>query len=675
MKNVAIIQARMSSSRLPNKVLADLGGMPAMAWTIRAARAVPGIDSVVLATSTGVDDDPISVWCTDNDVVCYRGPLDDVLERFCIAAKGEKADVVMRLTADCPFLDPIVCGEILMLREQAGADFAANVEPRSWPDGLDCEVFTAKALFEAGEEAKLPVEREHVTPFLWRHRDRYQHVNLPCPVPLKHELWTLDNPEDLEFLREVAARIDVSCPPSYLNIVRLLDNEPHLRTINQHAKRTSFGAGADIAGHGHERSNVFFERAQKVIPLASQTFSKSHLQYPKGVSPLFVSKGQGGRCWDVDGNEYVDLVGGLLPIVLGYCDPDVDQAIHRQLDSGITFSMPTRLEMELAERLVDIVPCAEKVRFGKNGSDVTAAAIRLARAYTGRQRVAVCGYHGWQDWYIGSTSRDKGVPGAVKDLTHVFAYNDLASLENVLQSNDGEFAAVMMEPMNIASPDEGYLEGVKALAHKHGALLVFDEIITGFRFALGGAQELLGVTPDLACLGKAMGNGMPISAVVGRADVMDEMTEIFFSGTFGGEALSLAAAIAVIDKMRNEPVIQHLWDSGTILKDGVGDLIKRMGLEDVVMQGGLAPWAFTIFKDHECASSAAIKTFWQRGMVRGGVLSVGTHNVCYAHSPVDIEHTLIVYERVFDALSSHIKSGDLLDALDVPVIEPVFKVR
>ena len=282
----------------------------------------------------------------------------------------------------------------------------------------------------------------------------------------------------------------------------------------------------------------------------------------------------GSHFWDVDGNEYIDFVNGLACVTLGYCDPDVDVAVQNQMKSGVTFSLPHKLEMEVAELLVEMIPCAEKVRFAKNGTDATSGAIRVARAYTGRDRVAVCGYHGWQDWYIGSTTRDLGVPKAVKQLTHVFVYNDIDSLNRLLEEHHGEFAAVILEPMNVAYPQDGFLEKVRAVTQQHGALLIFDETITGFRYAKGGAQQEFGVTPDLATFGKGMANGYPLSALVGKAEYMDVVEKIFFSGTFGGETLSLAAAKAVLTKLRQEPVIATLKAQGQKIIDSVNRIIS-----------------------------------------------------------------------------------------------------
>lgn len=425
----------------------------------------------------------------------------------------------------------------------------------------------------------------------------------------------------------------------------------------------------------YEKSVRMLERAEQVVPLGAQTFSKSRIQFPVGHAPLFLDRGEGGRVWDVDGNEYVDLVCGLLPVVLGYRDPDVDAAVKAQLERGISFSLSTEVEVRLSETLCEIIPCAEMVRFGKNGSDATSGCVRLARAATGRDRIAAGGYHGWQDWYIGATTRNLGVPDAVGGLTHKFPYNDIAALDALFKAHPGEYAAVIMEPMSSMEPEPGYLEEVKALAHKNGALFVLDEIITGFRFSLGGAQELFGVTPDLASFGKSMGNGMPIAAIVGKGEYMRLMEEIFYSFTFGGETLSLAASQAVIDKMRREPVIETLWATGTRLADGVRALIAENRLEDVMGLTGKPCWTQTQFKPGRGVDQFELKTFFLRGMFRRGVLTNGTHNVCYAHSDEDVAAVLAAYGEVLADMAGALNTGTLAESLGGEVVRPVFSVR
>lgn len=417
------------------------------------------------------------------------------------------------------------------------------------------------------------------------------------------------------------------------------------------------------------------ERAQRVIPLGSQTFSKSRTQYPVGASPLFLQRGKGSRVWDVDGNEYIDFVNSLLAVTLGYGDPDVDDAVRRQLDEGVILSLPHPLETEVAELICELVPCADMVRFGKNGSDATSGAIRLARAYTGRDRVAVCGYHGWQDWYIGATARNRGVPAATRALTKTFAYNDAASLEALLHENPGEYAAVIMEPSNVVAPEPGFLESVQRLTREHGALFILDETITGFRFAVGGAQQLYGVTPDLACFGKGLANGYPISAVAGRRDVMMLMEEIFFSFTFGGELLSLAAAKATLTKLRSEPVVETLARRGAIILEGTTGIIRENKLEEVFAVGGHPSWSFLLIKDTATANSFETKTLLMQELHQSGFLSVGSHNLSYAHSEEDVASLVAAYERILPAIGQAVEAGEVVSRLKCEPLVPLFKIR
>ena len=425
----------------------------------------------------------------------------------------------------------------------------------------------------------------------------------------------------------------------------------------------------------YKSSRQMLERALKTIPLGSQTFSKSKTAYPEGVSPHFIKKGDGSHVWDVDGNEYIDFVNGLASITLGYNDPDVTDAVKAQLEEGTIFSLPHEIEIKVAEKIIEMVPCAEMVRFGKNGSDATAGAIRLTRAYTKRDHVAVCGYHGWQDWYIGSTSRNLGVPSSVRDLTHSFTYNDLDSLGQLFKKYSDQVAAVIIEPMNSTEPNNGFLEGVKVLAQKNGAILIFDETITGFRYANGGAQEYFGVIPDLAIFGKGMANGYPVSAVTGRAEIMKLMEEVFFSFTFGGETLSLAAALTTMTKLQQEPVVKTLWEQGRKVKKGVNTLIRKHNLENVLSITGKDCWSFLIFKDTDVYSQWELKTLFLQEVFARGVLTLGTHNMSYAHSDEDISKLLKVYDEVFGVIKDVVREKSLDKRLQTKPLVPLFKIR
>jgi glutamate-1-semialdehyde 2,1-aminomutase len=414
------------------------------------------------------------------------------------------------------------------------------------------------------------------------------------------------------------------------------------------------------------------ERARRVIPGCTQTLSKNPTQWVQGVAPVYIERGSGAHVWDVDGNRYIDFPMALGPVILGHAHPAVNAAIARQLENGIAFTLPHPLEVEVAERVVKLIPGAERVRFAKTGSDATSAAVRLARACTGRDSVLACGYHGWHDWYIGSTSLAAGVPRAVRDLIETFDFNDLASLDAALDIQHGDTAAVILEPCGAEEPASGFLEGVVERAHAAGAVVVFDEIITGFRLAPGGAQERYGIQADLAAYGKALGNGMPISALVGKAELMDRLEDVFFSGTHGGETLSLAAARAVLDQL-DAGAYAALEEKGERLRAGIHRAIDDAGVGDWVTVGGAAPR--TVVTIRESAGSGPglpAKTFVQQELVKRGVLFNGSNFICLAHSDEDLDVAIEAYRDAFAGLAEGL-AGDLHELLEGEPIQPAFR--
>jgi glutamate-1-semialdehyde aminotransferase len=424
---------------------------------------------------------------------------------------------------------------------------------------------------------------------------------------------------------------------------------------------------------GLGESARILERARAIIPGAAQTLSKNPSQWVQGVAPAYLARGSGAHVWDVDGNEYIDFPMALGPVILGHCDPSVNQAIAGQLEVGTAFTLPHPIEVEVAERIVDLVPGAERVRFGKTGSDVTSAAVRLARACTGRDGVLACGYHGWHDWYIGATSRADGVPQAVRDLIGTFEFNDLASLDAALDERRGEVAVVILEPCGAEEPVAGFLEGVVDRAHTAGAIIVFDEIITGFRLAPGGAQERYGVQADLVAFGKALGNGMPISALAGRADLMDRLTDVFFSGTHGGEALSLAAANAVLDRLDGS-AYEALYAKGERLRAGVRRAIDDAKVDAWVKVTGAAPRTVVTVREVDGSGPGLpAKTLVQQELLKRGVLFNGSNFICLAHSDEDIDTAIDAYGDAFGALADGLAVGDLLGLLEGEPIQPAFR--
>ena len=425
----------------------------------------------------------------------------------------------------------------------------------------------------------------------------------------------------------------------------------------------------------YQKSTDFLLRAEKFIPLGSQTFSKSKTQYPVGNSPLFICKARGSKVWDLDGNRYVDLVNSLAAITLGYNNKEVVASVKRQLKKGTIFSLPGTLEAEVAELIVDTVPSAELVRFAKNGSDATSAAIRLSRAYTGRSEIAFCGYHGWADWYIGATTMNKGVPESVSRLTHRFVYNKIETLEKIFEERGKNIAAVILEPMNSEYPRNNFLQEVKKLANRFNAILIFDETITGYRYAIGGAQEEFGVLPDLTTLGKGIANGYPISAITGNKVIMKEMEKVFFSGTFGGELLSLAAAKAVIQMHQSLDVTSKLRFIGDEIALKLQEIIIENEMTEYLEISGHPTWKFLNWKSTENYATNVLKTYFIQEMLAEGILVLSTHNVSLAMNEKIIKQIIVGYEKVLARMNRHLKRSTLLEQLKSDPLKPLFAIR
>ena len=398
------------------------------------------------------------------------------------------------------------------------------------------------------------------------------------------------------------------------------------------------------------KSIELLDKAKKIVPVQSQTFSKSWKYFPLGTTPVYLQRGNGSHAWDIDGNEFIDWICGLGPITLGYNYSKVNDAIERQLHDGISFSLPHPLEVELAELLNSIILCADMVRFSKNGTDVTNAAVRLARAYTCRDKIAYFGYHGGgSDWYGITTEKPAGIPAVLRGNAILFEYNNLDSLEAIFEHN--QIAAVIMEPMIVVFPHQGFLKKVKELCEQNGALLIFDEIVTGFRMSLGGAQQYFNVVPDLATFGKGMANGMPLSALVGKAHIMKYLPDVFFSYTFAGECLSLAAGIATITEMQDKDTIAHCWEIGKALRAG----LKILGLETL----GYDSRPYVVMPNDQVWKSKLLEQMFQRGVMLhlGGLI-----NICYSHTIEDVNFTLNAFEDVLKIIDKVELKGKVASA-------------
>ncbi len=421
------------------------------------------------------------------------------------------------------------------------------------------------------------------------------------------------------------------------------------------------------------KSKHYVNKALDIIPGLAHTFSKAPYSYVENVYPAYMKSGTGSHVWDVDKNEYIDYVLGLGPIILGYNYPNVTEAIVDALQKGITFSMPHYMEIELAELMCSVVPSAEMVKFTKTGSDAVTAAVRAARGITGRDKIAYCGGGGvWHDWFIVSTSRNLGVPKFNLDLIKIFQYNKIETLQQIFEQNKGQIAAVCIEPVVYEAPTQTFLKDVQNLARENGAILIFDEVVTGFRLSLGGAQQHFGITPDLSCFGKAMGNGMPIGAVTGKKEYMKIFHEIFYSTTYAGEILSLAAGKATITTLKEKNVNSYLWNKGIELKTAFQKIIQKLDLPVEVI--GLPHRLGLLVKDNSGADSLLLKSIlYQECIERGVMFGPGSVLHTFSHNSDDTKKTINVFTDAAEILKKSLDSGDPTKFLRGKQMKPVLK--
>lgn len=431
----------------------------------------------------------------------------------------------------------------------------------------------------------------------------------------------------------------------------------------------------------YNRNRVLSKKATRLISGGAHTYSKGDDQFPANA-PKIIDRGFGCKLWDVDGNEFTDFAMSLGTVILGHAYEPVLKAVRHELDRGVNFCRPSLIEGELAELLVDIIPSAEMVKFGKNGSDAVTAAVKLARAYTGRKYVARCSadaFNSIHDWFIGSTALTRGIPVEVQQLTLKYNYNDIASCQKLIDEHPGEIACFLLEPLSFHEPKDNFLEELKQLCEKNGALLIFDEVVSGFRFSLGGAQELTKVVPHLSAFGKAMANGFSVSALVGQREFMrlggieHEQERVFLlSTTHGGETHSLAASIACINEIRNNNVIDYFWQSGKQFMESVLNAAKEVGAEKYIDVSGYSVKPAISLKDESGEISMTARTLFLQETVARGLL-IPYYVPSFAHKQHDIEFATDCIRGALLELKNAAESTGMEHAIVGNIVKPVFR--
>ena len=672
MKIVAIVQARMGSTRLPNKVMMPINDVPMIELLLKRLSRARKLDQIVLATSVSAANEPMVLHVRNLGYVCVQGSENDVLDRFVQAASTVSADVVVRITGDCPLVDPALVDECIERFLSSDVDYFSNISPPTYPDGLDIEVVRVDALKRAMRESTKVFDHEHVTPYV-RESGVFRVGNMGYERDLSGLRWTVDELADLELIRGVFGHFHPEIHFGWQQVLDLQHSRPELFDGNKHLIRNE---GASM-GTGQK----LWKRAKQIIPGGNMLLSKRAEMFLPDLWPAYFSKAEGCAVWDLDGNRYLDLsIMGVGTNILGYAHPEVDDAVRGAIAAGnmSTFNCPE--EVYLAEKLIELHPWADMVRFARSGGEANAIAVRIARAASGRDKVAICGYHGWHDWYLSANLGDddsldghllpglepRGVPRNLRGTVFPFNYNNYAELEALVNAHD--IGVIKMEVVRNKGPEDNFLQKVRKLATDRGIVLIFDECTSGFRETFGGLHKKYGVEPDMAMFGKALGNGYAITATIGRREVMEAAQSTFISSTFWTERIGPTAALKTLEVMERTRAWDTITDTGTQIRKRWQALADKYCLP--INHWGLPALTGYSF---ESKDALAYKTYVTQEMLAKGFLASNCVYVCTAHTPEVVDAYFEALDGIFAVIRECEDGRDVQTLLKGPICHSGFK--
>ena len=672
MKVVAIVQARMGSTRLPGKVMMPIHGEPMIGLLLARLSRSREIDQIIVATSIDERNKPLADYVSRIGYSCETGSEHDVLDRYFQAARKHGADVVVRITGDCPLVDPALVDEVIRGFKDSKVDYFSNISPPTYPDGLDIEVFSFAALEAAAREAAKISEREHVTPYL-RENPVFTHASLRNEQDLSDLRWTVDEPADLDVVAGIFGHFSPDIYFSWQSVLALQRPHPDIFQANRNIVRNeglTLGTGQKL-----------WKRAKSVIPGGNMLLSKRAEMFLPDQWPAYFSKAKGCKVWDLDGKEYIDMsIMGIGTNILGYGHPEVDEAVMQTVRAGNMSTLNCPEEVYLAEKLVELHPWADMVRLARSGGEANAMAIRIARAASGKDKVAICGYHGWHDWYLSANLGDdenlaghllpgldpKGVPQNLKGTVFPFNYNNFPELESLVNAHD--IGVIKMEVVRNMGPEDNFLQKVRELATSRGIVLIFDECTSGFRETFGGLHKKYGVEPDMAMFGKALGNGYAITATIGRREIMEAAQSTFISSTFWTERIGPTAALKTLEVMEGVKSWETITATGLKIREGWQELADKHELK--ISHWGLPSLTGFTF---ESPNALAYKTLITQEMMTKGYLAGNSVYVCIEHSPEVLAGFFDALNPIFGLIKECEEGRDVTSLLKGPICHGGFK--
>ena len=669
---LVIVQARMGSSRLPGKVMLPVNGIPLIGVLLSRLSMAKKVDKIIVATSNDSQNDKLVDYLDSIGYDTIRGHETDVLSRYTAAIRQYKPEVVVRVTGDCPLIDPQIVDDVITAFFERGADYASNTNPPTFPDGLDVEVMTANSLLASEAESDSLYDHEHVTPYV-RSSDQFSKVNVEAEHDYSADRWTVDEHADYQVVRSIFDHFHPSIDFTWWDVVELKSSQPALFAINSTLERNqgaTMGAGQKL-----------WKRAKSIIPGGNMLLSKRAEMFLPEQWPAYFSRAKGCNVWDLDGNEYIDMsIMGIGTNTLGYGHPDVDAAAMRAIQLGNMSTLNCPEEVYLAEKLVELHPWADMVRLARSGGEANAIAVRIGRAASGRDKVAICGYHGWHDWYLSANLGDdknldghllpglepNGVPRSLAGSVLPFQYNNFEQLSSLVDNHD--IGVIKMEVVRNMEPQDSFLHKVRDLATRKGIVLIFDECTSGFRETFGGLHLKYGVEPDIAMFGKTLGNGYAITAVVGRRSVMEAAQSSFISSTFWTERIGPCAALAALDVMKQTESWRQITDNGNYVKLCWQQLADAHGIT-------ITQWGLPALAGYTITSSQALeyKTLITQEMLKVGYLASTSLYASIEHTPQRIDAYIDVLSTAFGLIVECESGRDVFEILEGPVCHGGFK--
>ena len=674
MKIVALVQARTGSVRLPQKVLKPILNKPMIELLLSRLSLSTELDEIVVATSEEKRDDKLESTVESLGFKCTRGSEKDVLNRFYKSAKFLEADVIVRITGDCPLVDSKLVDECIRGYKKFKVDYFSNIDPATYPDGLDIEVMSFQSLERANREADSDFDREHVTPYI-RNSDSFSKSSIQNEEDLSSQRWSVDEPEDLIVVTKIFEYFSPDIFFDWKKVLELLKVRPELFEDNKKIKNNE---GSNM-GTGQK----LYKRAKRVIPGGNMLLSKRPEMFLPELWPSYFSRSKGCEVWDLDGNKFIDMsIMGIGTNILGYGHPEVDEAVQKTIQAGNMSTFNCSEEVYLSEKLVELHPWADMVRLARAGGEINSMAVRIARASTGRDKIAICGYHGWHDWYLSTNlNNDKnldghllpglqtdGVPRGLIGTTLPFNYNDIDQLEALIKDNKDEIAAIKMEVSRNEGPEDNFLRKVRDLATENNIILIFDECTSGFRETFGGLHKKYGIEPDLALFGKALGNGYAISACIGRQEFMQAAQQTFISSTFWTERIGPSAALKTLEVMERTKSWETITETGNSISKRWKILSDKYEL-DINTWGLPALSGFTFNSKNDLS----YKTFITQEMLKKGYLAANSIYVCTEHTQEIIDGYFEALDPLFKIIKDCENGLDIKTMLDGPISHSGFK--